>query len=355
MPDTHQTFDCIVIGGGQSALAVAYYLRRAKLNYLLIDKNDVAGGSWTKTWDSLHLFSVAKHNALPGYPMPETEGEYPTKNEVIEYLQQYEDRYGIPVKRGEEVISVQKENDEFILQTDGREYSAKAVVAASGTFSRPYIPNVEGRKLFNGDQIHSSEYRNSKDFVGKRVLVVGAGNSGAQIFAELAQETLCFWGVQSAPEFLPPNIDGKTLFDQASKMYQAKLKGEAPESGVFDLGNIVMVPEVLSAYQSGIMNNFGILDRLLKSEVVWSDGTSEAIDAIVWCTGFGYNTAFLKDVVETDEKGKAETEITKSKAVNGLWLVGYGGWTGMASATIIGVGRTAKRTVKQIEEYIDLL
>ena len=348
-------FDCIVIGGGQSALATAYYLRRAKLNYILIDKNPTSGGSWRNVWDSLHLFSASKHNALPGYPMPPTKSEYPSKDEIIHYLRQYEKRYEFPVRRGVEVQEVKTIDDVFHIVTTEGVFKSKSVVSATGTQGNPNIPNDIGADTFSGDQYHSSEYRIPDDFLGKRTLVVGAGNSGAQIFAELHQHTVCFWGVNEKPEFLPEDVDGKTLFDQASEIYRAQLKGESIDRGVFNLGNIVLVPEVLEAYKAGVMDEYHIIDYISRNEVVWKDGTSDLIDAIVWCTGFNYSTEHLRSLAQTDERGKLLTEGTRSKEIPGLWLVGYGNWTGMASATIIGVGRTAKRTVNEITKYLDLL
>lgn len=350
-----EILDCIVIGGGQSGLAVAYYLRRAKLNYRVLDKQPSAGGSWNHVWDSLHLFSAAKHNALPGFPMPKTKDTYPSKKEVIHYLEQYEKKYDFPIDHGVVVERVEKQGELFELYTNVGVYKAKSVVSATGTQAKPFIPKVPGIEDFEGDQLHSSSYKNPDEFLGKRVLIVGAGNSGAQIYAELAQHTLCFWGVKEPPEFLPPDVDGKTLFDQATQIYNAKKRGEEIDKNVFNLGNIVMVPEVKEAVKRGAMDEYYILDHLKKHEVVWKDGSSELIDAIIWCTGFGYHTTYLRDLISLDEKGKAKTEGTRSLEVEGLWLVGYGGWTGMASATIIGVGRTAKKTVKEIQSYLDLL
>lgn len=354
MSKSREILDCIVIGGGQSGLAVSYYLKRAKLNFLVLDKLDQPGGSWNNVWESLHLFSVSKHNALPGFPMPETKEKYPSKYEVIDYLKKYEEKYEIPVIRGVEVVDVYKE-EFYKVVTDQQTFYARTVVSAGGTQLSPYIPKLKGVDEFEGDQIHSCSYRDPQEFLGKRVLIVGAGNSAAQIYAELSQHTLCFWGVRRPPEFLPPDVDGKTLFDQASEIYYARQRGEEIDKNVFNLGNIVMVPEVKEAKQRGVMDEFFLIDYLSKNEVFWRDGSSEPIDAIIWCTGFGYNTRYLKNLVSIDQKGKIATNVTKAKEESGLWLVGYGGWTGMASATIIGVGRTAKRTVNQIQEYLELL
>ena len=350
--DEEKIYDCIVIGAGQSGLACGYYLRRSKLKYLLLDKHTVPGGSWINTWDSLHLFSAAKHNALPGFPMPPSKDEYPTKDEVIDYLKKYESKYSILVERGQCVEQIKREDNVFAIRTTENTFYSKTIISATGTQGSPFIPDVIGRELFEGDQLHSSEYRNPENHLGQHVLIVGDGNSGAQIYAELSKHTLCYWAVKDKPEFLPPDVDGKTLFDQASEIYKARLKGEEVKQTVFNLGNIVQVPEVKEALQNGNMDDFHIMDHLERDGVVWSDGSRDTIDTIIWCTGFNYSTSHLNELLDLDERGRTKTNITKSIDQPGVWLVGYGGWTGMASATIIGVGRTAKRTVKEIESYI---
>ncbi len=345
-------YDCIVIGAGQSGLSCGYYLRKTGLNFVLLDDEASAGGSWRHTWDSLTLFSAAKHNALPGKAMPSSEGEYPTRDEVIDYLSSYEEKFDIPVQRPVRVSGVIRNQNHFEIKTDAGTYLTKSVVAATGTYRFQFIPDVPGRKDFQGDQIHSATYKNPADFIGKHTLVVGGGNSGAQIYAELSLETLTFWGVKSDPEFLPDDVDGKKLFDQATTIYLAKKRGEQVNQKMFDLGNIVMVPSVKQARDRGVLNEYKILKGFDKDRVLWEDGSSDYIDAIVWCTGFHYNTSFLDGLTQRSPKGKIATKGTNAEEVQGLWLLGYGGWTGMASATIIGVGRTARKTVKEIKSYL---
>ncbi len=345
-------YDCIVIGAGQSGLSCGYYLRKTGLKFVLLDDEECAGGAWLHTWDSLTLFSAAKHNALPGKAMPSSEGEYPTRNEVIDYLQSYEEKFNIPLQRPVRVSGIIRNRNHFEIITNVSTYLTKSVVAATGTYRSQFIPDVPGRNDFRGDQIHSAAYKNPTDFIGKHTLVVGGGNSGAQIYAELSQETLTFWGVKTVPEFLPDDVDGKKLFDQATAIYLAKKRGEQLNKKMFDLGNIVMVPSVKQARDRGVLDEYKILKGFDKDRVLWEDGSSDYIDAIVWCTGFHYNTSFLDGLTHRSPKGKIVTKGTNAEEVQGLWLVGYGGWTGMASATIIGVGRTARKTVKEIESYL---
>ena len=126
--------DVIVIGGGQSALAVGYYLRKTGLDYIILDKQKKAGGSWPHYWESLRLFSPAQWSSLPGVLMPGGSDYYPSRDETIHYLAQYENRYRLPILRPVKVEEVRKENDLFVLTTSQGEYRSRAVISATGFF-----------------------------------------------------------------------------------------------------------------------------------------------------------------------------------------------------------------------------
>jgi thioredoxin reductase len=344
--------DLIIIGAGQSALACAYYLRRTDIDYTILDASQQCGGSWNQYWDSLTLFSPAKHSSLPGWFMPPSKDRYPTREEVIDYLCKYEKKYNVPVERPVEVDSLHKENELFTLKTSKGNVQSRAVISATGTLRNPYIPNVPGKEKFNGKQIHSAHYQNPDDLAGKKVLIVGEGNSGAQILAEVSKVAETFWATKKSPDFLPDDVDGHVLFDVASAKYYAKQKGEQFNASQYNLGNIVMVPSVKEAREHGVYESPKQLKSISENGIFWTDGSFQEIDVIIWCTGFGYATQHLKPLVKPDQKGKVETEKTRAINHPGLWLVGYGGFTGFASATLIGVGRTAKQTIKEVEEYL---
>lgn len=349
---SEKIYDLIIIGGGQSALACGFFLRRKDLDYLILDDQDSCGASWNHAWKSLTLFSPPEHSSLPGWQMPESEGEFPTREETISYLCQYEDRYKFPIERPVKVISVEKEDGIFNIKTNTGDYTSKSVISATGTFQNPFIPEVKGRDKFEGEQLHSSDYLSPDKFKGQKVVIVGEGNSGAQILAEVSKVAETFWCTRKAPEYLPDDVDGRVLFDVASAKYYAEKKGEKFDSSKFNLGNIVMVPSVKEARERDVLHPVGSLQTITKDGVILEDGTHQAVDAIIWCTGFDYSTGILQSLVSIDNKGKVPTETTKSKETDGLWLVGYGGWTGFASATIIGVGRYAKQTINEVSDYL---
>jgi putative flavoprotein involved in K+ transport len=348
-----KSFDVVVIGGGQSGLAVGYYLRRSGLSYIILDNQKEGGGAWLHTWPSLRLFSPAQWSSLPGMIMGGGSDYYPTRDEAIEYLKQYEAKYNLPVKRAVHVSGISKHKDEFRIETSDGLYVAKAVVSATGSFGNPSTPEIEGRELFAGKIIHSSQYHTPEQFRNKRVAVVGEGNSGAQILAEVSTVTDTVWITQKEPRFLPDNIDGRYLFDAATQMYEAQKAGKNYKAP--SLGDIVMVDSVKEARARKILKSLGPFKRFTKDAVVSADGHEEKIDSVIFCTGFKASLSHLKPLNLINEDGRIETNCTQAKNISGLWLVGYGHWTGFASSTLIGVGRSAKATADQITKYISTL
>ncbi|WP_420127536.1 ArsO family NAD(P)H-dependent flavin-containing monooxygenase [Longimicrobium sp.] len=343
-----KSVDVVVIGGGQAGLAVGYYLRRTGLSWAILDAQQGPGGAWTRAWDSLRLFSPARFSSLPGWLMPGGgTDEYPPRDAAVDYLAQYEARYAISVQRPVHVHAVRRGADGFVLDTDGGEWRAAAVVSATGSWARPYVPDVDGREAFGGIQLHSAEYRAPDALAGKRVLVVGGGNSGAQILAELSLVAQTTWVTLAEPTFLPDHVDGRYLFDQATELYRARKEGRPPPP-VADLGDVVMVPPVREARDRGVLRAVRPFVRMTARGVVWTDGTEEAVDAVVWCTGFRPALDHLGPLGVVEADGRVRVEGTRSVREPMLWLVGYGNWTGFASATLIGVGRGARATVDQI-------
>lgn len=347
-----EKFDVIVIGGGQSGLAMGYYLRRCGLSYIILDNQKESGGAWLHTWNSLRLFSPAQWSSLPGMIMTGGSDYYPTRDDTIEYLKFYETKYGLPVKRKVDVFNVLKVDNEFQLETSEGLLIAKAVVSATGSFNSPIIPEIKGVQTFKGRILHSSQYESPSQFENFRVAVVGEGNSGAQILADVSKITGTIWITQKEPRFLPDNIDGRFLFDAATQMYEAQKVGKQYKAP--SLGDIVMVDSVKDARSRKVLKSLRPFDQFTDDSIVWKDGHEEKIDVVIFCTGFKPALTHLKSLDVVNEDGKADTDGTRSKKVDGLWLVGYGNWTGFSSATLIGVGRSAKTTVEEIVKYLSI-
>jgi putative flavoprotein involved in K+ transport len=339
----------VVIGGGQSGLAAGYHLRRLGIDFVVLDAQTTAGGSWQHTWDSLRLFSPAAHSSLPGRLMPPQTGqEYPDAGHVVAYLRDYEKRYELPVHRPVRVLGVHRDGGLLRVETDSGTWHARAVISATGTWWRPFLPAVPGRGEFGGQQLHTVGYRGPQDFSGRRVIVVGGGNSGAQIAADLAHDIELTWVTRRPPRYLADDIDGRVLFDTATARRRALDAGHTDTGGVASLGDIVAVPPVREARDRGLLKAGPMFARLVPGGAEWADGTRAEADAVIWCTGFRPALSHLAPLRLRGRRGRIATEGTRAVDEPRLHLLGYGDWTGPASATLIGVGRPAREAAQQI-------
>lgn len=336
-------YEAIVIGGGQSGLATAFYLVRAGVRTLVLDDQDRPGGAWLHAWPSLTLFSTAASSNLPGMMMPSHPG-FPPAQHVIDYLEKYEQRYGIEVERPVHVDDVQPlgegarggklvgenvdapgavEVDGFVVRAGERSWTARSVIGATGTWSAPFVPAYPGS--FSGRQWHSANYPGPEEFAGSSVAVVGGANSGAQIAADLLPVADVNWYVNKPPRWMPDDVDGRVLFRRNRERLVAMQKGE-PDPGPSDaLGDIVMVDPVKEARDSGAL----VAQRMFESldEV--------QAEHLIWCTGFRPALTSLGSVVRKREP-----------VYRGVFLVGYGDWCGPGSATITGVAPFAKAAAR---------
>ncbi|MET7952018.1 NAD(P)-binding domain-containing protein [Micromonospora sp. NPDC005324] len=210
--------DVVVVRGGQAGLAAGYYLRRAGLEYVILDAQSQPGGAWRHGWDSLRLFSPAPYSPLPGWGMPSQDGEeFPSAGHVVDYLRAYEQRYDLAVRRPVRVREVRAAGARLAVQTDAGTWSARYVISATGTWQCPYLPDVPGREDFGGRQLHTVDYASPLEFRGQRVVIVGGGNSGAQILADVSRVAEVTWVTRRPPRFMPDNVDGRVLFDVATR------------------------------------------------------------------------------------------------------------------------------------------
>ncbi|MFI1532678.1 ArsO family NAD(P)H-dependent flavin-containing monooxygenase [Streptomyces griseus] len=347
--------DVVVIGGGQAGLAAGYHLRRQNLDFVILDAQTTAGGAWQHTWDSLHLFSPAGFSSLPGRLMPPQPGrEYPDAAHVVDYLSDYEQRYGLPVRRPVTVRVVHRDGRRLRVETDAGNWSARAVVSATGTWWRPFLPAVPGQETFTGRQLHTTGYRRPSDFAGQHVIVVGGGNSGAQIAADLTTRTDVglTWVTRRPPRFLADDIDGRALFDAATARRRALDEGLTDTGGVASLGDIVAIPPVRAARDAGLLKAQPMFTALTEDGVRWADGTRAPAAAVIWCTGFRPALSHLAPLGLRGRRGHIATHGTRAADEPRLHLLGYGDWTGHASATLIGVGRPARDAAREIAAFL---
>jgi putative flavoprotein involved in K+ transport len=282
-------------------------------------------------------------------------GGYPPRDAVVAYLAAYEARYALSVQRPVQVEAVRCNGGLLRVDAaDGRSWRARAVVSATGTWSRPWIPDIPGRDVFRGRQLHSAQYRRPEDFAGLTVLVVGGGNSGAQLLAELSQVARTVWVTEREPVFLPNDVDGQVLFERATARWQAEREGRPPPEPRGGLGDIVMVPPVREARARGALaGSLRPFARLKADAAVWSDGTRIPAEAIIWCTGFRPALGHLAPLGVAGGDGRVAVGADgRALAELRLWLLGYGDWTGTASATLAGITRAARSAVAGIAEAL---
>ncbi len=237
--------------------------------------------------------------------------------------------------------------------------AARTVVSATGTWDRPFWPHYPGMREFAGRQLHASDYRTPDQLAGQRVVVVGGGNSAAQVLAEVSVVADTTWVTARPPRFLPDDVDGRVLFARARARLAALAEGRDPgDPGApgdpgdpGDLGDIVMVASVKQARDRGALRARPMFSRLTATGVAWTDGTEQECDVVVWCTGFRPALGHLRDLGLRTVGGHVRVggrSGTQALDEPRLFLVGYGDWTGPASATLAGVAPSARATAEAI-------
>lgn len=364
-PVRQREVEVLVVGAGQAGLAVGYHLRRTGLaggtDYVLLDANDHPGGAWQHVWPTLRLFSPPGFSSLPGWLMPAAAEDYPPAQHVVDYLARYEQRYDLPVRHGTRVLSVEREGRPggrtLVVRSRGADgpttWRARAVVSATGTWGRPFVPRYPGAESFVGRQLHSAAFRTGEPYAGRRVVVIGGGNTAAQLLAEVSLVAETTWVTLRPPRLLPDDVDGRVLFEVATARRRALDAGRSDPGGVAGLGDVVMVDPVRAARDRGVLVARPMFERLTPTGVQWADGSTQEADVVLWCTGFRPDLQHLASLRLWREGDHPAVVGTRALDEPRLHLVGYGDWTGPASATLIGVGRTAREAVREVVATLD--
>ena len=337
----------IIIGAGQAGLSTAYYLKRKGFDPLILDANAHFGGSWQHAWDSLKLFSPKAYSSLSGYMMPNTEDAYPSKAEMVAYLGKYEQRYQFRVNRPVSVLNVHFSDDIYTLETDQGTFQTQYLVSATGNFSGKISPQFSGLSAFKGKQLHSSEYTNNEFLKGLNVAIIGSGNSGSQVLAEVSQVANTFWFTNRPLEYLADELDGRYLFELSTKRYYATLNGEEIDN-TDDFSKIVMIDSVKDARSRGVLVKQEDIKNFTENAIVTANHKLP-IDVVICCRGFKTQLNHLSGLNLNLDVNQLSDD-SHSNDYKSLWFVGYGEWSGFASATIIGVQKHAKKVAEQITE-----
>lgn len=348
-----QLWDVIVIGGGQAGLASGYHLKRKGASFLILEASDQATGSWSHYYDSLKVFSPARLSSLPGMKIRGTVDHYPHRDEVIGYLQDYAQTFELPIRKNQRVTAMEKSEDSFTIRTlQGDIFKARAIIIATGSFHNPFTPVIKDQEVFRGEVLHSSAYRNPNKYKGKRVVVVGRGNSAVQIAVELADHCFTSLAVLQPVELVKQKILGldlhywiRALGLDTFPFWLFGKKAPVPSS-VADLGDYKQKIEAGKPDQRNMFTSF------YPDGVVWQDGTREPVDTVIFATGYRPNYSYLNLIGALDTEGRALQKAGISLSVPGLYFVGIEGQRSFASATLRGVGPDAKYVVKHIDLYL---
>lgn len=340
--------DVAVIGGGQSGLAAAHALLREGRGPVVLEASDQAVGSWPHYYDSLTLFSPARYSSLPGIPFPGPADRYPHRDEVVAYLAAYAARLDADIRTSSRVDQIRAEETGFAVElADGRELAARAVVAASGSFGRPYRPEIPGLERFTGRVLHTADYRSPAGFAGQRVTVVGAGNSAVQIAAELAGVTQVTLASRHPVKFAPQRILGRDLHFWFARSGLdvapvGRFLSSPPPQPVIDDG------QYRAALDAGTPARREMFTAVEDNKVTWADGSVEEVDTILLATGYRPDLPYLSALGALDDTGAARHREGASLTHPGMEFVGLEWQRCLSSNSLRGVGRDAARAARRI-------
>ena len=346
----------VIIGGGQSGLSVGYHLARRGLPFVILDANARVGDSWRHRWDSLRLFTPARFNGLDGWPFPAAPDVFPTKDEMADYLESYAAHFSLPVRARTRVTKLSKRDGAFIVDTDSGSIAADQVVVAMATYQASRIPRLAKELDPSIVQLHSGAYRNPAQLREGGVLLVGAGNSGAEIAIEVARTHRTWMSGRDVGE-VPFRISSwvgqhllapfvlRVLFHRILTVNTPL--GRKVRPGVLSRGGPLIRTRRSNLRTAGVervARVAGVKDGwpVLTDGRVMSD-----VANVIWCTGYHAGFDWI-DLPVLDEDGEPRHERGLVASEPGLYFVGLHFLYALSSTMIHGVGRDASRVVDAI-------
>jgi putative flavoprotein involved in K+ transport len=348
-----ESFRTIVIGGGQAGLAVGFYLAQRGENFIILDENLHTGDSWRKRWDSLKLFTPSKFNGLPGIPFPKPDNYLPTKDEVADYLERYARQFDLPIRHGVKVERLEPDGQGYSLLAGGFKFRAKNVIVATGPFQSPYTPAFSNGLSPSIHQLHSSAYCNPHEFTGRNVLVVGAGNSGAEIALELARAGRKVWLSGRDVGRIPANsplgkaFGGRLIWWIMGHVLNVKTPiGRKMRSNELHHGTPLGRATRTEIAEAGI-ELVGRVTGVHDGKPQLEDGRILSVDGVVWATGFRPDYHWIHLPV-FDEQGDPKHWRGLVPEAPGLYFLGLLFQTALISPLVGGVGMDATYIATQV-------
>lgn len=348
--------DVVVIGGGQAGLSVGYHLERRGISFVILDERPRVGDSWRQRWDSLHLFTPRRFDALDGMPFPGVQNDFPTKDEMADYLAAYAARFELPVRNGARVERLTRDGDTYVLMVGGRRIEARQVVIALSSYQRGIAPAF-ARELDPAIvQLHSVDYRRPAQFPAGDVLVVGGGNSGAEIAIDLVRAGRRAWMAGRDVGQVPFPVRNAAVRRFILPIlfrfvFHRVLTSDTP-IGRRVRASMIRGGQPLIRTRSGDLKAAGV-ERVPRVEGVQdgqprlADGRVLRVGGVVWCTGFDMGRSWI-DLPVFDPHGEPVQSRGVVPGEPGLYFVGPHFLYSASSTMIHGVGRDAQRVAEKI-------
>jgi putative flavoprotein involved in K+ transport len=338
--------ETLVIGGGQAGLATGYQLSQRDLPYKIIDANERIGDAWRNRWDSLRLFTPNRFNHLPGMPFPGYHWGFPSKNEMADYLESYARKFDLRVETGVRVERLTREGDRFVATSGDRRFEADNVVVAMSSWQRPRVPDYAPELDPRIVQLHVAEYKNPGQLQEGDVLVVGAGNSGAEVAIEVARThkvSLSGAGNGALP-FRPESVAARVLMPFIGRVVFHRVLTTGTPIGRKARPKWISTGEPLIRTKPKDLAALGV-ERVPRVTGVQSglpqleDGRSLDVANVVWCTGFHPGFSWIDLPVLGPQEPLHRRGIVESEP--GLYFIGLKFLYSVSSEQIQGVGRDA--------------
>ncbi|WP_161958543.1 flavin-containing monooxygenase [Ornithinimicrobium cavernae] len=339
--------ETIVVGGGQAGLAAAYHLTRRGREFVVLDAGERAGESWRRRWDSLQLFTPAGFSHLPGWAFPARRDAFATKDEMADYLAGYARHHSLPVEHGVRVTGVERLGADYLVTTAGRTWRARNVIAATGAHTTPRVP-ASAAELDEGTlQLSSVDYRRPSQVPPGPVLVVGAGNSGAEIALDLARARGTAGPDVSLSGRDVGHIPGLGRASSAFRLMQllggwgAQLVSRRLGGSADPLGR-VRPADFREACVARLPRVVGVRD----GRPLLADGTTCEVSTVIWCTGLRPDFGWVRlPVLDAAGVVRQEQGLTEEP---GFFVLGQPYQRSIASHLVGGVGRDAAHVVDRL-------